>query len=149
AKDKDAVVASMLICEMAAYQKAQGKTLLERLEELYQQHGYYKEALDSFTLPGADGQARIAVIMENLRAQQPKDFGGQAIAEIKDYKAGIDNLPKADVLKFFLADGGWIAVRPSGTEPKIKFYYSVRGETMADAEAKVAVLQSVVKEIMS
>ena len=149
AKDKDAVVASMLICEMAAYQKAQGKTLLQRLEELYQQHGYYKEALDSFTLPGADGQARIAVIMENLRAQQPKDFGGQAIAEIKDYKAGIDNLPKADVLKYFLADGGWMAVRPSGTEPKIKFYYSVRGETMADAEAKVAVLQSVVKEIMS
>ena len=149
AKDKDAVVASMLICEMAAYQKAQGKTLLERLEELYQQHGYYKEALDSFTLPGADGQARIAVIMENLRAQQPKDFGGQAIAEIKDYKAGIDNLPKADVLKYFLADGGWMAVRPSGTEPKIKFYYSVRGETMADAEAKVTALQSAVKEIMS
>ena len=149
AKDKDAVVASMLICEMAAYQKAQGKTLLERLEELYQQHGYYKEALDSFTLPGADGQARIAVIMENLRAQQPKDFGGQAIAEIKDYKAGIDNLPKADVLKYFLADGGWMAVRPSGTEPKIKFYYSVRGTTMADAEAKVTALQSAVKEIMS
>ena len=149
AKDKDAVVASMLICEMAAYQKAQGKTLLQRLEELYQQHGYYKEALDSFTLPGADGQARIAVIMENLRAQQPKDFGGQAIAEIKDYKAGIDNLPKADVLKYFLADGGWMAVRPSGTEPKIKFYYSVRGETMADAEAKVTALQSAVKEIMS
>ena len=149
AKDKDAVVASMLICEMAAYQKAQGKTLLERLEELYQQHGYYKETLDSFTLPGADGQARIAVIMENLRAQQPKDFGGQAIAEIKDYKAGIDNLPKADVLKYFLADGGWMAVRPSGTEPKIKFYYSVRGTTMADAEAKVTALQSAVKEIMS
>ena len=149
AKDKDAVVASMLICEMAAYQKAQGKTLLERLEELYQQHGYYKEALDSFTLPGADGQERIADIMAQLRAQQVSELGGQAIAEIKDYKAGIDNLPKADVLKYFLADGGWMAVRPSGTEPKIKFYYSVRGETMADAEAKVAALQSAVKEIMS
>jgi phosphoglucomutase len=148
-KDKDAVVASMLICEMAAYQKVQGKTLLERLEELYQQHGYYKEALDSFTLPGADGQERIAAIMAQLRAQQANEVGGQTIAEIKDYKAGIDNLPKADVLKYFLADGGWMAVRPSGTEPKIKFYYSVRGETMADAEAKVAVLQSVVKEIMS
>ena len=149
AKDKDAVVASMLICEMAAYQKVQGKTLLERLEELYQQHGYYKEALDSFTLPGADGQERIAAIMAQLRAQQANEVGGQTIAEIKDYKAGIDNLPKADVLKYFLTDGGWMAVRPSGTEPKIKFYYSVRGETMADAEAKVAVLQSVVKEIMS
>ena len=148
AKDKDAVVASMLICEMAAYQKAQGKTLLERLEELYQQHGYYKEALDSFTLPGADGQQRIAAIMETLRAQQPTELGGQAIAEIKDYKNGIDDLPKADVLKYFFASGGWMAVRPSGTEPKIKFYYSVRGETMADAEEKVAALQTAVKEIM-
>ena len=148
AKDKDAVVASMLICEMAAYQKAQGKTLLERLEELYQQHGYYKEALDSFTLPGADGQERIAAIMAQLRAQQANEVGGQTIAEIKDYKAGIDNLPKADVLKYFLADGGWMAVRPSGTEPKIKFYYSVRGTTMAEAEAKVAALQNAVKEIM-
>ena len=149
AKDKDAVVASMLICEMAAYQKVQGKTLLERLEELYQQHGYYKEALDSFTLPGADGHERIAAIMAQLRAQQANEVGGQTIAEIKDYKAGIDNLPKADVLKYFLADGGWMAVRPSGTEPKIKFYYSVRGETMADAEAKVSALQNAVKEIMN
>ena len=149
AKDKDAVVASMLICEMAAYQKAQGKTLLDRLEELYQQHGYYKEALDSFTLPGADGQEKIAAIMATLRAQQTNELGGQVIAETKDYKVGIDNLPQADVLKYFLADGGWMAVRPSGTEPKIKFYYSVRGETMADAEAKVTALQSAVKEIMA
>ena len=148
AKDKDAVVASMLICEMAAYQKANGKTLLDRLEELYQQHGYYKEALDSFTLPGADGQERIAAIMEGLRADQPTVLGGQAIAEIKDYKDGIDDLPKADVLKYMLAEGGWMAVRPSGTEPKIKFYYSVRGTTMAEAEAKVTALQSAVKEIM-
>ena len=84
AKDKDAVVASMLICEMAAYHKAQGKTLLNRLEELYQQHGYYKEALDSFTLPGADGQQHIAEIMAALRAQQPAELGGQAVADIKD-----------------------------------------------------------------
>ncbi len=149
AKDKDAVVASMLICEMAAYQKIQGKTLLERLEELYQQHGYYKEALDSFTLPGADGQQRIASIMASLRSQHPSELGGQAIAEVQDYQIGIDDLPKADVLKYFLAEGGWMAVRPSGTEPKIKFYYSVRGTTMADAEAKVASLQGAVKEIMA
>ena len=149
AKDKDAVVAAMLICEMAAYQKANGKTLLDRLEELYQQHGYYKESLDSFTLPGADGQQRIAAIMETLRANQSIALGGQSIAEIKDYKGGIDGLPKADVLKYMLAEGGWMAVRPSGTEPKIKFYYSVRGTTMADAEAKVTALQSAVKEIMS
>ena len=148
AKDKDAVVASMLICEMAAYQKAQGKTLLERLEELYQEHGYYKEALDSFTLPGADGQERIVAIMADLRARELNEIGGQAIAEVKDYKNGIDDLPKADVLKYFFVSGGWMAVRPSGTEPKIKFYYSVRGKTMAEAEAKVAALQSAVQEIM-
>ena len=148
AKDKDAVVASMLICEMAAYQKAQGKTLLERLEELYQEHGYYKEALDSFTLPGADGQERIAAVMADLRARELNEIGGQAIAEVKDYKNGIDDLPKADVLKYFFVSGGWMAVRPSGTEPKIKFYYSVRGKTMAEAEAKVTALQSAVQEIM-
>lgn len=145
ARDKDAVVASMLICEMAAHQKAQGKTLLQRLEELYQQHGYYKEALDSFTLPGSDGQQRIAEIMGNLRSQQLQQIGGQAIAEIKDYQDGLDGLPKANVLKYLFADGGWMAVRPSGTEPKIKFYYSLRGETMEVAEERVCALQAAVK----
>ena len=145
AKDKDAVVASMLICEMAAYQKAQGKTLLERLEALYQQHGYYKEALDSFTLPGSDGQQRIAAIMADLRQNQPTELGGQAIAQVKDYQEGLDGLPKANVLKYFFADGGWMAVRPSGTEPKIKFYYSLKGSSMAEAAKRVAALQQAVK----
>lgn len=145
AKDKDAVVASMLICEMAAYHKAQGKTLLNRLEELYQQHGYYKEALDSFTLPGADGQQHIAEIMAALRAQQPAELGGQAVAEIKDYQQGLDGLPKANVLKYMFADGGWMAVRPSGTEPKIKFYYSLKGSSMEEAAKRVAALQQAVK----
>lgn len=149
ARDKDAVVASMLICEMAAYQKAQGKTLLQRLEELYQQHGYYKEALDSFTLPGADGQQRIAEIMADLRAQQPAQIGGQVIGEIKDYQNGIDDLPAANVLKYFFADGGWMAVRPSGTEPKIKFYYSLRGDSMESAEERVETLREAVKQIMA
>lgn len=149
ARDKDAVVASMLICEMAAYQKAQGKTLLQRLEELYQQHGYYKEALDSFTLPGADGQQRIADIMAELRAQQPAQIGGQAVAAIKDYQNGIDDLPAANVLKYFFADGGWMAVRPSGTEPKIKFYYSLRGESMEAAETRVGALREAVNQIMA
>lgn len=148
AKDKDAVVASMLICEMAAYQKAQGKTLLQRLEELYQQYGYYKEALDSFTLPGADGQQRIADIMTDLRAQKPAEIGGQTVAEIKDYQNGLDGLPEANVLKYLFADGGWIAVRPSGTEPKIKFYYSLKGNSMAEAEARVEKLREVVKTLM-
>lgn len=149
AKDKDAVVASMLICEMAAYQKAQGKTLLQRLEELYQQYGYYKEALDSFTLPGADGQQRIADIMTDLRAQKPAEIGGQTVAEIKDYQNGLDGLPEANVLKYLFADGGWMAVRPSGTEPKIKFYYSLKGNSMAEAEARVENLREAVKTRMA
>ncbi len=148
AKDKDAVVASMLICEMAAYQKAQGRTLLDRLEELYQEHGYYKDVVDSFTLPGVDGQERIADIMAALRAQTPAEIGGLAVAEMKDYANGIDGLPNANVLKYFFADGGWMAVRPSGTEPKIKFYYSVKGASMEEAEEKVAALRNTVKELM-
>ena len=149
AKDKDAVVASMLICEMAAYQKAQGRTLLDRLEELYQEHGYYKDVVDSFTLPGVDGQERIADIMDRLRAADAGQFGGLAVAERKDYAEGIDELPKANVLKYFFADGGWMAVRPSGTEPKIKFYYSVKGESMKAAEDKVEALRNAVKELMA
>ena len=149
AKDKDAVVASMLICEMAAYQKVQGRTLLDRLEELYQEHGYYKDVVDSFTLPGVDGQERIADIMDRLRAADTGQFGGLAVAERKDYAEGIDELPKANVLKYFFADGGWMAVRPSGTEPKIKFYYSVKGESMKAAEDKVESLRNSVKELMA
>ena len=149
AKDKDAVVASMLICEMAAYQKAQGRTLLDRLEELYQEYGYYKDMVDSFTLPGVDGQDRIADIMDSLRAADASVFGGLTVAERKDYAEGVDELPKANVLKYFFADGGWMAVRPSGTEPKIKFYYSVKGESMKSAEDKVESLRSAVKELMA
>ena len=149
AKDKDAVVASMLICEMAAYQKAQGRTLLDRLEELYQEYGYYKDMVDSFTLPGVDGQDRIADIMDSLRAADASVFGGLTVAERKDYAEGVDELPKANVLKYFFADGGWMAVRPSGTEPKIKFYYSVKGESMKAAEDKVESLRSAVKELMA
>ena len=149
AKDKDAVVASMLICELAAYQKAQGRTLLERLEELYQQYGYYKDVVDSFTLPGVDGQERIADIMDSLRAADASVFGGLTVAERKDYAEGIDELPKANVLKYFFADGGWMAVRPSGTEPKIKFYYSLKGENIEAAEDKVESLRSAVRELMA
>lgn len=148
AKDKDAVVASMLVCEMAAYQKAQGKTLIERLKELYQQFGYYKDTVDSFTMPGTDGQEKIASIMEYLRTTEISEFGGLAVAERKDYKDGLDGLPKANVLKYFFVDGGWMAVRPSGTEPKIKFYYSVKAENMEQSIQKVEQLQTAVKQFI-
>lgn len=148
AKDKDAVVASMLICEMAAELKAHGKTLIQRLAELYNEYGFYRESLDSFVLPGADGQEKISVIMEKLRGEKATQIGGLLIEEMKDYRDGIDGLPKANVLKYFFHDGGWMAVRPSGTEPKIKFYYSLRGKSPEDANEKIAALQQAVNTIM-
>lgn len=142
ARDKDAVVASLLICEMAACCKAQGKTLVERLERLYQQFGYYVDEVQSFTLEGISGQERIAQIMQALRAQMPENMGGLTIAQSKDYSQGVDGLPPADVLKYFFAEGGWMAVRPSGTEPKIKFYYSLPGCDEAQARARVEALKT-------
>ena len=124
AQDKDAVVAAMLICEMCACHKRQGKTLFDVLDELYRTHGYYLDALDSFTLKGKDGLERIKSMMTKLREQG--HFEG--VTKVKDYSQGIDGLPKENVMKFFCQDGSWFAVRPSGTEPKIKIYYSIRSE---------------------
>ncbi len=137
ARDKDAVVSGMLICEMAARLKKEGKTPADRMAELYKKYGYYRDALDSFTLAGKDGLERIAGMMRQLRSGQTRlpdvqdtiDYSTPVPAE-----PGFGELPAADVLKYILADGSWIAVRPSGTEPKLKIYYSVRGadETAAD-----------------
>lgn len=124
ARDKDAVVASMLVCEMAAEYKQKGLTLYDALQKLYKKHGYYLERLKTATLKGACGAEKIKTIMRNLRNSVPKEIAGQKVLEIKDYAKGIDNLPKSDVLKFIL-ESGWIAARPSGTEPKIKFYFGV------------------------
>ena len=133
AQDKDAVVAAMLICEMCACYKRQGKTLFDVLDELYRMHGYYLDALDSFTLKGKDGLERIKSMMTKLREQG--HFEG--VTKVKDYSQGIDGLPKENVMKFFCQDGSWFAVRPSGTEPKIKIYYSIRSEK---ADLALAVL---------
>lgn len=145
ARDKDAVVASLLICEMAAYHKVLGKTLLDRLQELYQQYGYYLDALDSFTLPGADGQARIQKIMEQFRSQNTTELAGLAVVDMLDYQKGIQSLPKANVLKYCFEDGGWLAIRPSGTEPKIKVYYSLVGADQNAAQEKLQGLQAMMK----
>lgn len=125
AKDKDAVVAAMLISEMAAYHKAQGRNLLTVLAGLYEQYGYYLDTVHSFTLQGLDGIKIISAIMAYMRQKGQALLGADSV---KDYTLGIDGLPKSDVLKFFFAQGGWIAVRPSGTEPKIKFYFSLVGD---------------------
>lgn len=146
ARDKDAVVSAMMICEMAAYYKAQGKSLIDVLEELYKKFGYYLDRLESFTLKGKDGQEKIASIMAELRKRGKDLMSG--IAEVKDYSKGCDGLPKSDVLKYIYDDGSWMAVRPSGTEPKIKIYYSIKCATMAKSEEEFARRSGVIHEIV-
>lgn len=139
ARDKDAVVSSMLICEMAAECKNQGITLLDKLNEIYAKFGYYHDALDSFTLQGKDGAERISEIMKELR--NSNGFLAD-VDEVIDYsesvaaETGFGELPRSNVLKYIMQDGSWIAVRPSGTEPKIKIYYSIKGKDPEDAECK-------------
>ena len=142
ARDKDAVVSAMLICEMAAWYKAQNLTLADGLERLYQQFGYYVDEVQSYTLEGISGQERIAGIMKALRGQTLEAAGGLTIEKCLDYQQGVDGLPPADVLKYIFAQGGWMAVRPSGTEPKIKFYYSLPGCDEAQARARVEALKA-------
>lgn len=131
ARDKDAVVGSLLICEMAAWYKAQGKTLVDVLDGLYAELGYYNDVTTSYTLKGMDGAEKIKGISAHLRELGTGLMEG--IIEIKDYKDGCDGLPKSDVIKYFFADGSWMAVRPSGTEPKIKIYYGVKRATKEEA----------------
>lgn len=140
ARDKDAVVAAMLICEAAAYYKGQGKTLYDVLEELYSQFGYFLEKLESRTLKGKNGVAQIQGIMADWRSNPPEKVAGIAVEQVLDYSKGLDGLPKENVLKYMLEDGSWFCLRPSGTEPKIKVYFAVRGESLADAEQKISAL---------
>ena len=127
ARDKDAVVAAMLICEMAADYFAQGISVYDGLQKLYEKYGYTKEILKTVTLTGIEGAKKINEIMENFRSNPPKEFAGEKVCGMKDYILGIDGMPKSNVLKFFF-ENGWMAVRPSGTEPKIKFYVGINGD---------------------
>ena len=135
-RDKDAVSAVALLCEMAAYEKKKGRSLFEKLLDLYVKHGFYLEDLISITKKGMDGQKQIAAMMETFRNNPPKTIDGAPIAEFLDYEKGIGKnlstgqtwdikLPKSNVLQFVFANGDKISARPSGTEPKIKFYFSV------------------------
>lgn len=146
ARDKDAVVASMLICEMAAYYKKNKMTLVDALNVLYSEYGFYLDALDSFVLKGKDGASRIKNIMSYFRANKATVFPN--ITDVKDYSTGIGDLPKSNVLKFFLKGGSWIAVRPSGTEPKLKMYYSVRGIDSSTCERSLQNIRTIINGIM-
>lgn len=146
ARDKDAVVVSMLICEMAAYYKKNKMTLVDALNVLYSEYGFYLDALDSFVLKGKDGASRIKNIMSYFRANKATVFPN--ITDVKDYSTGIGDLPKSNVLKFFLKGGSWIAVRPSGTEPKLKMYYSVRGIDSSTCERSLQNIRTIINGIM-
>ena len=146
ARDKDAVVSSMLICQMAAYYHNQGKTLVDALEDIYAEYGYYLDHLDSFVLKGKDGAEKIADLMVYFRDKGMDLFDG--LEEVIDYSKGIADLPKENVLKFLWKNGSWMAVRPSGTEPKIKVYYSVQADTREESKARLAEYKSVIDNII-
>lgn len=146
ARDKDAVIASMLICEMAAYYKKNKMTLVDALNVLYSEYGFYLDALDSFVLKGKEGASRIKNTMSYFRANKATVFPN--ITDVKDYSTGIGDLPKSNVLKFFLKGGSWIAVRPSGTEPKLKMYYSVRGIDSSTCERSLQNIRTIINGIM-
>lgn len=146
ARDKDAVVASMLICEMTAYHKNNGKTLVDALEEIYKEYGYYLDALDSFVLQGIDGVQKMNAVLDALRARGASAFPD--VETVQDFSEGIGDLPKENVLKYLFRNGSWLAVRPSGTEPKLKVYYSVRGESHEAAAEQLSVLREQMKAVV-
>lgn len=151
-RDKDAIQAVLVVAELAAYYRSRGLTLADGIEEIYKEYGYYAEKTISVTLSGVDGAEQIKAIMAKFRDNGPKEFNATTITVVEDFKAQtataadgtVTNLttPPSDVLKYTLADGSWIAVRPSGTEPKIKFYIAVVGESNEDSQAKIANIEA-------
>ena len=148
ARDKDGVVSALLISEMAAFYYDKNMTLYEGLQEVYKKYGYYREELQSITLKGIDGMEQIKSIMNTFRTSNIEEIAGIKVAQLKDYSQGIDNLPKSDVLKFILEDNSWIAVRPSGTEPKIKFYYGCNGAEKAVVDNKLEEIMKYVNDMV-
>ncbi len=156
ARDKDAIVAVMCLCEVAAWCKKNNKTVWDMMVEMYEKYGYFKEDLYTITMKGKDGAEQIAAIMEKLRANPPKEFGAWKVKEMRDYKSGKTvnpetgeegetGLPASNVLYFDLSDDSWCCARPSGTEPKIKFYMGVKGSSLEDASVKVTALTDALK----
>ncbi|MEE0692412.1 MAG: phospho-sugar mutase [Lachnospiraceae bacterium] len=151
ARDKDAIVATMALAEAAAFYKAQGKTLWDAMIELYERYGYYKDDIKSITLKGIEGLQKIQEILETLRKNPPAQIGDYTVLSARDYKADTirdvktgevrpTGLPSSNVLYYDLTDDAWLCVRPSGTEPKVKFYYGIKGTSLKDADAKSAAL---------
>ena len=159
ARDKDAIVAVMMLCELAAFYKKQGKSVWDAMIDMYEEYGYYKEGQYSITMKGKEGAEQIAALMDKLRSNPPKTFGQWTVEEFRDYKTGktIDmatgkegetGLPSSNVLYFALNDDSWCCARPSGTEPKIKFYMGVKGKNLEDAAKLQDELTAAVKKVI-
>lgn len=149
-RDKDAIVGSMLICEMAAYYRSIGSSIKQRLEEIYAQYGRYLNKVDAFEFPGLSGMDKMAGIMSSLRSDAPQEFAGRKVVKTTDYKdTAATGLPKANVLRYDLDDGACVIVRPSGTEPKIKTYFTTKGRDLASAEKEKEELAEAVKPILA
>ena len=149
ARDKDGVVASLLISEMAAYYYSKDMSLYEGLQELYKKYGYFKEETLSLTLAGIEGLEKIGEIISYFRNNDLESINNKKVVEVKDFAKGIDNLPKANVLKYFLEDESWVAIRPSGTEPKLKFYIAVKGNDEVICDNKVSGIKKSINEILN
>ena len=149
-RDKDAIIGSMLICEMAAYYRSIGSSIKQRLEEIYAEYGRYLNKVDSFEFPGLSGMDKMKSIMERLRTVPPTEFAGKSVAKVIDYlKPEETGLPKANVLIYELEDGAKVIVRPSGTEPKVKTYFTTLGKDLAEAQAEKDALAEACKPILS
>ena len=147
-RDKDAVVASLLLTEMAAYYKTQGKNLIEVLEALYEEYGFYQEDLHSIKLEGKEGLDKIQKVMEYFRKETPKALGGKIVLRKVDYAGGDTGLPKANVVKFFLEDEAWVVLRPSGTEPKLKIYGGVKEGSLEESRKALEKIMAVTSQIV-
>ncbi|WP_343339304.1 Phosphoglucomutase [Terrisporobacter petrolearius] len=149
ARDKDGVVASLLISEMAAYYYSKDMSLYEGLQELYKKYGYFKEETISLTLAGIEGLEKIGEIISYFRNNDLESINNKKVVEIKDFADGIDDLPKANVIKYFLEDESWVAIRPSGTEPKLKFYLAVKGDDEDVCNNKLSGIKKSINEIIN
>lgn len=155
ARDKDAIVAVMALCEAAAYYKSKNMTLWDQMINIFEKYGYFKEGQKAITMKGVEGAGKIAAIMDKLRSNPPKNFGAWEVLETRDYKNDeclvlatgekhSTGLPTSNVLYYDLSDNAWCCARPSGTEPKIKFYMGIKGSSLEDADAKLAELTDAV-----
>ena len=148
-RDKDAVIGSMLICEMAAYYRSIGSSIKQRLEEIYAQYGRYLNKVDSFEFPGLTGMEKMASIMQKLRDEPLTEIGGHKVVKVMDYKKPEETgLPAANVLIYTLENGATVVVRPSGTEPKIKTYFTTLGKTLEEAQAQKDALAAAIEPIL-